>query len=177
MFDNISIMGRAAYGFYALEQYIKEIGVYTEDWDILFEKLWSFPQFDYVDEYTYMITECLPDCIMECEGFSENGDWEYITKDEFMSFRSLYESCAELKNISAILNAVQEMLSNHLYQENCPPAQASLEIMNDRLYPLLKKLLKQIPPIEPFQIYSVQDERSWGIFHSKGNLLKEINYY
>ena len=32
MFDDISIMGRAAYGFYALEQYIKEIGVYTEDW-------------------------------------------------------------------------------------------------------------------------------------------------
>ena len=174
MFENISIIGRAAYGFCALEEYLKEIGRYTPDWDILFDKLWAFPQYEFVDEYTYMLTECLPDSILEFGDYSEGGDWEYITEEEFWRFRCLYGRCAELQNVSKILNDIQEMLSSHLYEGTCSPAQASLDIMNQDLYPFLESLLIKIPAVDPFQIYSIQDSDCWGIFHPKEVLIKEM---
>lgn len=174
MFEDISIIGRAAYGFCSLEEYLKEIGGYTSAWDILFDKLWAFPQCEFVDEYTYMLIECLPDSILEFEDYSEGGDWEYITEEEFLYFRSLYRYCTELQNVSKILNDVHEMLSNHLYEGTCPPAQASLDIMNHDLYPFLEGLLTKLPTTEAFLIYSIRDCGCWGIFHPKEVLLKEM---
>ena len=178
MFENISIMGRVAYGFYALEEYLKELGVYyTSSWDILFERFWSFSQFDHVDEYTYLLAECLPDSILEFEDFFQSGDWEYITETEFTSFRSLYKGCSMLSDISNILNNIHEMLSIHLYTENKFPAQESLEIMNNELYPFFKSGLKQMPDTAPFLIYSIKDVKCWGVFHSKKVLEERIRMF
>ena len=174
LFEDISIIGRVAYGFYSLEEYLKEIGGYTLDWDILFDKLWVFPQYEFVDEYTYMVTECLPDSIMEFRDYSEGGDWEHITEEDFWRFRSMYGQCAELQNVSKILNDIHEMLSSHLYEGTCPPAQGSLDIMSHDLYPFLENLLTQLPSVEPFQIYSIQDSGCWGIFHPREVLVKEM---
>lgn len=69
---------------------------------------------------------------------------------------------------------LREMLSVHLYTANIPPAQESLNIMNDKVYPFLKEKLKNIPSIEPFKIYSIKEEKCWGRFYYKEILLKKI---
>lgn len=38
MFKEISIIGRTAYGIYALEEYLKEAGENLAEWDVLFKK-------------------------------------------------------------------------------------------------------------------------------------------
>lgn len=174
MFKEISIIGRTAYGIYALEEYLKEAGENLAEWDVFLKKLWSFPEFEYVDDYSYMFIECIPHCILEFEDFSSGGEWEYFTEDEFKVLQRLYKNSKNIDVIEQVMDWLREMLSVHLYTANIPPAQESLNIMNDKVYPFLKEKLKNIPSIEPFKIYSIKEEKCWGRFYSKEILLKKI---
>ncbi len=51
-----------------------------------------FPEFEYVDDYSYMFIECIPHCILEFEDFSSGGEWEYFTEDEFKVLQRLYKN-------------------------------------------------------------------------------------
>lgn len=171
MFTDISIIGRVAWGIFALEVYLKECNENMDMWKGLFEKLWSFPYMEYVDEYTYMFIEHSPYSILECDNYIQDGDWEYVSEEEFFALRELYTTSEHTQETEYVMDCLQEMLSTHLYTQNTPPAKASLDIMNTRLYLYLADRIKSLPPIEPFKIYSVQDNKCWGCFHSKEGVL------
>lgn len=57
MFEDISILGRVAYALYNLEMYIKEQGETSEIWEKIFQKLWSFSEMEYIDDYMYKFVE------------------------------------------------------------------------------------------------------------------------
>lgn len=174
MFESISIIGRVAYGLYALETYLKKTGENLADWDILLEKLWSFPEFEFMDDYTDFFIEHLPSAILEFETYLQGDEWEYVSEDEYAALKQLYTHYENIENIETILQLIENMLSVHLYTTIKIPAKASLDIMNMELYPFLQRILKQVPTVKPFQLYSITESDCWGEFYPKEELLASM---
>lgn len=171
MFKEISIFGRIAYSAYCLEMYIKSRGYDTEKWNIVFDVLWAFDQFEFADEYMYCVMEYLPEYIFECDSYSESDEWDYMHEDTFEQLRELYGNCKkeDIKVVNYTIQSINYILSNTVYTSNRPPEKCSLEKVNE-IYNYFTDKLKEMPSIEPFKIYSISDKMCWGIEHSRSEV-------
>lgn len=173
MFASISIIGRVAYSLYGLELYLKEQGEDFSKWEPIFQKLWSFSEIEYVDEYMYLFVEYLAECVLEFDYYNAD-DCEYMTEDEFWYTYHLYKECKYMDDVNFIMECINDMLGTHMYAGIVPPAEYSLNVISEKVYPFFLKKIKKKIEIEPFKIYSIYDEGCWGKMHSKEILLQGI---
>ena len=176
MFEKISIIGRVVYIIYAIELYIKKYEDISK-WNILLDVLWSFPQYNTcIDEYAYKIIECTPEIILD-----EREDYttfEYFIEKELVKFREIYTSSLHTDNINYLITQINQILAHNLYTSIKIPEPISLEIINTTYLFIEKILDKHLPNIELFEIYHITEEKGWGIFYSKKELLiQEKNIY
>lgn len=174
IFDDISIMGRVIYIIYVIEIYITEREV-TEEWNILLEALWSFPEFDKcIDDYAYKVIECTPETILdEREDFTS---FEHFSEEELYAFRDLYTRSTYTQTIDYLMGQINKILAYNLYTSVKPPEEFSLRIINET-YRYVKHLLDdKTPSTEPFEIYSIQDQHCYGNYTlGKDVLLAHMN--
>ncbi len=173
MFKNISIMGRVIYIIYVIELYVKEKDN-NADWNILYEALWSFPESEYIDDYAYMVIECTPGCVLdEREDFQ---DYEYFNVEDACKLKKLYMESSCTETVDYLMNQINDILGCNLYTSVKPPESHSLKIIEET-YSYIEKLMgENVPPIKPFEIYSIYDQQCWGDYSfGKKELLERMN--
>lgn len=71
---------------------------------------------------------------------------------------------------------INEILAYNLYTSVKPPESFSLKIMEDTYLYIEKLMGENVPPIKPFEIYSIYDRRCWGNYLlGKEELLGRMN--
>ena len=176
MFEKISIIGRAAYAVCCLERFVKEQGYDAGEWQILLDKLWAFAEMEFVDEYANLVIDCNPDCILEFPDYHDAYGYQSdISERDFDALYQLYSQCEKVDTITLIMDGIDDMLSPHLYTVNEPPARESLTVMETELYPYLQTVVRTMPPVEAFAMYSICDNHCWGNFHSREELTASLS--
>jgi len=160
MFDNISIIGRIAYGICCLESCILTFGFPKNEWKIVFSWLWSIDKVKYIDDWTYAAIECLPECILEFSTY--DSDWQYINEYVYKHLHKLYSNCPKKDEINEVLYCISEICGCHLYTGVTKPATDSLCVLNNELIPLLKKINVPLPNIEYFKKFTIDENHCWG---------------
>lgn len=168
LFEKISIIGRVAYSSYCLELFLKQENYNLEKWELLMDALWSFSDMEAVDDYAYKIIECTPETVLdERENFKT---FDYFTEEELLFLKELYQSCSDVDVVNYIMEEINEILAFNLYTSSLPPERFSLDIMEKNLYPYMQSKIKNMPQLEPFELYSIKDCECWGIFHSRNEI-------
>ncbi len=155
-FSDISFCGRIAYANCCIEEYITEQGDSPENWKILLNLLWAFPEAESMTAYWVIITDRLPEVILDYDVYRP-ADWigqrefgNEVTKEEFCTLHRLYSESP----LTAFINEAVWHITNMCGQETDGSHKVAELIMHRDLMPLFRKNLKKFPDIESFRNFS-----------------------
>lgn len=110
-FKSISIRGRMAYLICSFEQLLLYHNCEKEKWVNILQKLWSYTNVQYLDDWLYELAEYMPNSILE----DTSEDAEYITEDEFNHLYRLYSKTSQ--DILLFLEIIFKCGSCELYSK------------------------------------------------------------
>src|SRR4051812_45060808 len=67
----ISIRARVAYSILCLERAVFAMGKKKSDWNVLLNRLWSYTDLEYLDEWHECVAELIPSTIIQCKTYNE----------------------------------------------------------------------------------------------------------
>jgi len=84
-FTLISIRGRVAFSICCFENTLKYFNYDTSNWRTVLERLWTYTNIEFFDDWHYPIAEILPECILEFNTFKDEN-YEYLSEGEVNGF-------------------------------------------------------------------------------------------
>lgn len=162
MFEEISIIGRALYVAKIMEIYLTEHDYNLEDFCTMFDAIYSYPKFEYVDAYCDNLLECNPECVLdERDNFD---DCEYIKSDELFKFRQVLKNMNpdDLEILIYLGNRMEDIIGHNLYTGLTPPEPYSLSILTDDVIPFMQDKIKSMPEVKFDHRFSIYDQCGWG---------------
>lgn len=158
MFKDISLRGRVAFSINCLEKYLSNLTIDLNDWNIVLYKYWSFTDIEFLDDWNEIISEILPDNLLEFDNYQKHG-FDYLNEDEFQNLYSLYQHIDN--NVIELMRLIFELGNSHAYSVIMKEGTASLCILQDILV-FMNSHNIELPPIEVYQSMLIQDNRGWG---------------
>ena len=153
--EKISIRGRVAYTICLFEQILEYYKCKGQEWKIVLEKLWTYTNIDFLDDWMYELAEYMPDSILE----DTVDDCEFITIEEFNHLYNLYsKSCSEIK---LFLKLIFEIGTIDLYSKLVDNSPNTIEKVKEAINILNNNNIRAIS-IEPFEKYSFNECNGWG---------------
>lgn len=162
MFENISIIGRALYIAKIIERFLTERGYNLEDFRTMFDAIYSYENFEFVDAYCDNLLECNPDCVLdERDNFD---DCEYIKSEDLFKFRQVLKNMKpdDLEILIYLGNSMEEIIAHNLYTGITPPEPYSLSILTKDVIPFMQDKILAMPEFEFDNKFSIYDQWGWG---------------
>lgn len=157
-FKNISLRGRVAFAINCLEKYLSRLDLNLDDWNIVLHKYWSFTDIEYLDDWNEIISEILPDNLLEFDNYQEHG-FDNLNEDEFKKLYILYRHIDD--SVMELMRLIFELGSSHAYSVIINEGNASLRIVQDILTCMNSHNIG-LPSIGIYQSMLIQDNRGWG---------------
>lgn len=157
-FKNISIRGRAAFSINCFESLLKSIENDLSNWELVLEKYWSFTDIDYLDDWIEIITEILPEDLLEFSSY-ERHEFEYLSEYEFKQLYALYQNLDSC--IAELMRLIFELGTCHAYTIIIDNGNDSLAYIQDILTFMVSNKVN-IPSIERYKSMSIKENRGWG---------------
>lgn len=174
MFKNVSIMGRVIYIVYVIEKYLfakNEI----DRWKILLDALWSYTEYEHcIDNYAYKVIECTPETVLdESEDFTT---YEFFSEDTLYELKELYQVSDCTSEVNYLMQQINDIMAYNLYTHREVPEEYSLNVLNVLYVHICELLGDKVPPIQPFEIYSINEQLCWGNYMlSRKHLVRLLN--
>ncbi|NLL81465.1 MAG: hypothetical protein GX231_04050 [Tissierellia bacterium] len=157
-FKNISLNGRVAYGISCFENTLLSLNYNVNDWKIVLEFLWEFTSIEFLDEWSSIVVEIIPDHLLEFKTYEEH-DFEYLDRNNFKYLYNLYQGIDE--KIDSIMTSIYNIGTSHAYSVIVEYGQKSLDELG-LLINFMTEHKLQLPDIEPFLKYSIEENKGWG---------------
>lgn len=154
-FKNISIRGRMAYLLSSFESLLLHYNYDKEAWSGVLEKLWTFTEVQYIDDWMYEIAEYMPNSILN----DTMEDAEYITEKEFVHLYKLYSNSNQ--DVILFLKIIYECGTCEIYSKLCDYSPNTLKKIEQAIG-IMKKNNVAIVSIEEFKRYSFSECGGWG---------------
>lgn len=164
---NISIRGRMAYLICLFEKLLLYYNCDKDEWRWVLEKLWTYTNIQYLDDWMYELAEYMPNSILE----DTMDDAEYITKKEFEYLYKLYSKSEQ--EILVFLNIIFECGACELYSKLYDYSPDTLKWLEQAM-DILNKNNIDLVDIKPFERYSFSECDGWGICFENRQLSKFI---
>lgn len=71
---NISLRGRVAFGIRCFENALLALQYNVSQWRIVLDYLWSFTNIDFLDDWSGLIAEIIPENLLEFKSYEEHSD-------------------------------------------------------------------------------------------------------
>lgn len=166
-FKNISMRGRVAYGILCLESTLNSEEKFSKGWKLVLERLWSYTEIKYLDEWQDKTLEILPSSIMEIENFEEE-DLEYVSQTEFDVLKSLYGNANNM--VLDMIEVIFYIGTLELFGSISNGAIQSLKQL-EKLLSIMNSIPVEPPAIGLVRRYSFQEENGWGTSFNKKEII------
>jgi hypothetical protein len=158
-FKHISFGGRVAYGISCFENALIALKYDVNDWKMILSYLWDFTSIRYLDDWSDIVVEFIPENLLEFPTYEEEP-FERLSKEEYLYFRNLYQNIDESINI--LLRGIFELgSSSHAYTEIVGYGESSLKSLERIINFMINKKFP-LPNIDPFLNFSIEENRGWG---------------
>ncbi|GED66263.1 hypothetical protein MKX57_15295 [Lysinibacillus sp. FSL M8-0216] len=157
-FEKISLNGRVSFGISCLESTLQYLDYNVDEWRIVLEYLWDFTSVKYIDDWSGIISEIIPENLLEFK-FYEEHDFEYLDEKNFEYLYNLYQNIDE--KIDFVITSIYNIGTSHAYTKIVEYGQDSL----DELEILINYLIENevpLPDITPFKSLSIDENKGWG---------------
>lgn len=163
-FKKISLNGRVSYGISCFENTLLFLNYNVDKWKIVLEYLWQFTSIRYLDDWSGMISEIIPENLMEFRIYEEH-DYEYLEERNFEYLYDLYTNIDE--KIDFVITAIYNIGTSHSYSVIKGVGQQSLDELNILICYMSNNNIP-LPDIKLFEKFSIEDNNGWGnIFDGK----------
>lgn len=109
-FKTISLFGRIAYGVSCFENTITFLQYNVEDWKMVLKYLWEFSCIQYLDDWTGLLAEIIPENLLEFKTYEEH-DYSYLDKKSYEYLYNLYQNIDE--KIDFVMTAIFSFNENN----------------------------------------------------------------
>lgn len=154
----VSLMGRVSYGICCFENTLFHLGYRVQDWKIVLEALWSFTSIEYLDDWNGIISEMIPENLLEFRSYEEH-DFEYLDEDTFQYLYQLYQNIDE--QIDDVMSAVYDIGASHPYSVIVGYGQESFYELTKLIDYMTKKQIP-LPDIDAFRRFRIEENKGWG---------------
>lgn len=156
-FENVSIVGRVAYGIMCAEAYL--IQKYpSKDWSIVFKDFWNITSLELWDEWMEEIIEIIPEYLFEFDSYILS-DFDYLTEEKYNELKQLYDGTNG--NVNTILNMLYDLANSHAYSSIQGNGRESLSRLK-RIIVFLQTEGVQLPDAKQVQNFSFSEKNGWG---------------
>lgn len=114
-FIDISIRGRVAFSIQCLENALIHFEIEIGEWRLLLKHLWEYTDAEFVDEWMYLISEMLPEHLLEFDTY-EAHDFEYIKESEFEYLYNLYSGNNFNDTLGSIISIIYKIGTCDVYE-------------------------------------------------------------
>lgn len=157
-FKKISLSGRVSYSICCFENTLFYLNYHVEDWKIVLEYLWSFTNIQYLDDWNGIISEIIPENLLEFVSYEEHG-FEYLDEDNFRYLYQLYQNIDE--KIDYVMSAIYDIGASHSYSIIEGYGQQSFHELAKLIDYMIKNHIP-LPDIDSFRRFSIEEDRGWG---------------
>lgn len=157
-FKMISIRGRVAYSIRCLENVLIQYKCNTDKWIFILEKLWSYTDIDFFDDWHYCMAELIPESVLESEDYQPD-DFDFITESQFKEAYQLYSTTEGV--IKDTINMIFDIGISEFYGRLENYGQKTL-VNLERLLVYLKTKAIALPDIDNFRKLSYEIANGWG---------------
>lgn len=157
-FKKISLNGRVAYGISCFENTLIALNYNVNEWKIVLECLWEFTSIQYVDDWSGMVAEIIPENLLEFKTYAEH-DFEYLDEKNFKYLYNLYKNIDE--KIDFMITAIYNIGTSHSYTIIVEHGQRSIDEL-EKLITYMTKNNIPLPDVKPFERFSIEENKAWG---------------
>lgn len=166
-FLNITIRGRFLFGVCSLQKAIYHWNFDNLNWQLLFDFLLKYPNGKDIRDLGLWYeneSECVPFCILDEKPY-EDCHFEFITKEQYEHFKSLYSNVN--KDLCEIINLTAQIGTQSLYGGVRDGSPVTLEYLF-RIFEILEVNGIEHPTINDFEkfIYEKPDT-DWVVWGNK----------
>lgn len=157
-FYGISIRGRVAYAIMCFEEYV--IAKYPErDFSPVSKIMWNIVSAsDSIDISAEKYMEIIPEYLYEFSVY-EDADFEYLTKEQFLSLREIIPSDCE--DLNVIMHRIYDIAMEHAYAAIDVPAKESINLLVE-VIAILQKDSIRLPEMKKVEDFSFEESMGWG---------------
>lgn len=156
-FENISIVGRIAYGIMCEETYL--LHKYPEkNWTVVFEYFWKITDLELWDDWMDEVIEIIPEYLFEFKDY-KSSNFEFLSEEKYNELKIIYANTNE--DVNTILKMVYELANSHVYSSIKGKGQESLCRLKD-IIDFLKKEKIELPDVKEIQMHSFSERNGWG---------------
>ncbi|MBD5088828.1 MAG: hypothetical protein HDT30_08495 [Clostridiales bacterium] len=157
-FKTISLFGRIAYGVCCFENTITFLQYNVEDWKVVLKYLWEFSYIQYLDDWTGLLSEIIPENLLEFKKYEEH-DYSYLDKKSYEYLYNLYQNIDE--KIDFVMTAIFDIGTSHAYSEIVGYGKQSLDELKILIDYMYEKGIP-LPDISLFEKFSFNENDGWG---------------
>lgn len=156
--ETVSLKGRVAFGIRCFENVLLEQHYDTAEWEPVLEKLWLFTSIRYLDDWSDMIAEILPENLLEFRAY-ERHDFEHLDEESFERLYRLYQTADE--KIDVLMTAIYNIGTSHAYSRIEGNGGESLREL-EKLIEYMAKIGVSLPDAAGFKQFSISENKGWG---------------
>lgn len=156
--ENISLRGRVAFGIRCFENVLLELHYNVEEWKIVLEYLWEFTSIEYLDDWSGIIAEIIPDNLLEFRTYEEH-DFEYLDEKTFKYLYNLYQNNDE--KIDVLITSIYNIGTSHAYSVIEGYGQESLYELEILINYMTRNGIS-LPNIKDFEQFLILENKGWG---------------
>ena len=156
-FENVSVVGRVAYGIMCAEEYL--IHKYqNKNWKIVFNDFWKITNLELWDEWMDEIIEIIPEYLFEFNDYM-SSDFEFLTETKYDELKKIYDNTNDDVNI--ILKMVYELANSHAYSSISKNGKESLRQL-EKIIIFLEDEGIAPPDTKDVQTHLFSERKGWG---------------
>jgi len=157
-FKEISLNGRVSYSISCFENTLRFLNYNVNEWRIVLEHLWEFTSIKYLDDWSGMVAEIIPENLLEFKLYEEH-EFEYLDEKNFKYLYQLYQNIDE--KIDFVMTSIYDIGTSHAYSRIEEYGQNSLDEL-EILINYMKKNNVPLPDVSPFEKFSIEENKGWG---------------
>ena len=155
--QNVSIVGRIAYGIMCAEEYL--IQKYpNKDWTIVFKDFWEITSLDLWDDWLEEVIEIIPEFLFEFDSYKASG-FDYLSEEKYSELKELYNGTNE--DVNRILYMLYDLVRNSAYSSMKENGGESLYHL-EQIISFLKEEGVRLPDARLVQKFPFSEKNGWG---------------
>ena len=155
-FENISMIGRMAYGILCVESYLQS-RFPDDDWTTLSELMWEATS-SYWDEWDNKFIEVIPEYLFEKVSFVESA-FDCLTETEYNSFTELLKD--KPSAVNDLLMKLHELQEVYCYTNIPGRGDEAIQIVLD-ICGILTQEGVELPSVSFVEFSSFSEKNGWG---------------
>lgn len=156
-FENVSIVGRIAYGIMCAEEYL--IYKYPDkNWKLVTDDFWKITKLDLWDEWMEEVIEIIPEYLFEFKDY-KTSNFEYLSEEKYNELKRVYDGTND--DVNTILKLVYDLANSHAYSSIKGKGNESLNQL-EKIIQFLENRGVQIPKDREVQTSLFSERNGWG---------------